>query len=199
MKIAILGTGAVSNALGDRLTTTGHAVAIGSRTPEAHPGTFTHADAVHGAEVVITAVPGIDVMDTLENIGAEALGDKVILDVSAPLTPEFTLAFPNDSLARQLQERFPGARFVKSLNTMNVSVMIDPLASLPYATVFTSGNDEAAKATINSLLVDLGWRADDIFDLGGIETAMASEHAAPLFFTVFMKLQNPTFNISIAH
>ncbi len=35
-------------------------------------------------------------------------------------------------------------------------------------------------------------------DLGGIETALATEHAAPLFFATVMALHTPSFNLTIS-
>ena len=48
------------------------------------------------------------------------------------------------------------------------------------------------------LLADLGWPSDSILDLGDVDTALATEHAAPLFFATAMALGTPTFNISIS-
>jgi hypothetical protein len=197
MKIAILGTGSVGTALGTRLAQAGHQVNYGSRKPAEHQGAVSHREAVESAEVVVTAIPGAAVLSTLEAIGEGALGDRIMLDPSVALTAEMTLAYPNDSLARQIQERFPRARVVNTLNTMNVSVMIDPLASLSQATAFLSGDDADAKATVTALLADLGWPAENVLDLGAVATAVGTEHLAPLFFATYMALQNPAFNIAI--
>lgn len=40
---------------------------------------------------------------------------------------------------------------------------------------FLSGNDEAAKAEVRSLLQDLGWNPSWIEDLGGIASAQGTE------------------------
>jgi hypothetical protein len=197
MKIAILGTGTVGTALGERLAQPGHEVSFGSRNPAEHPGAVSQREAVESAEVVVTAIPGAAVLSTLESIGEEALGGRIVLDPSVAITPEMALAYPNDSLARQIQERFPRTRVVKTLNTMNVSVMIDPLTTLPQATVYLSGDDADAKATVTTLLADLGWPSQNVLDLGAIATAVGTEHLAPLFFATYMALQTPAFNIAI--
>ncbi|MEV5721137.1 NAD(P)-binding domain-containing protein [Amycolatopsis mediterranei] len=198
MRIAIIGTGKVGSALGARLTTAGHDVAYGSRTPGNRPGPVSHTEAVRGAELVITAIPGTDVVPTLEKIGEDLLADRIVLDPSAALTPELALAYPNDSVAQRVQSRFPRARVVKALNTMNFSIMIDPLASLPHATVFVSGDDDNAKRAVKGLLADLGWPTEAILDLGDVSTATATEHAAPLFFATHRALQTLRFAIAIA-
>lgn len=197
MKIAILGTGSVGTALGARLAQSGHEVTYGSRNPVQHQDAVSHREAVESADVVITAIPGSAVLATLESIGEDTLGDGIVLDPSVALTAEMTIAHPNDSLARQVQERFPRARVVKTLNTMNVSVMIDPLTNLSQATAFLSGDDADAKATVTTLLGDLGWPNENVLDLGPVATAVGTEHLAPLFFATYMALQNPAFNIAI--
>lgn len=198
MNIAVLGTGKVGSALGTRLASTGHHVLYGSRTPSGDAGTVSIPEAVAAAEVVITAIPGTVVLTTLEEIGDDVLGDKIVLDPSAAFTPQMTMAYPGDSVAQQVQARFPRARVVKTLNTMNFTVMVDPLAALPRATVFISGNDSAAKTAVTGVLADLGWPDHTVFDLGGVDTALATEHLAPLFFATATALQHPTFNITIS-
>jgi predicted dinucleotide-binding enzyme len=195
--IAIIGKGKVGSALGARLASAGHEVAYGSRTPEDHTGSVSQTDAVQGAELVIIAIPGTAVLSTLEGIGEDVLADRIVLDVSAAFTPDLALAYPNDSVARRVQARFPRARVVKSLNTMNVSIMVDPLASLSQATVFVSGENQDAKAAVKGLLADLGWTTESILDLGGVASATATEHAAPLFFATYTALQTMRFNIAI--
>lgn len=198
MNIAVLGTGKVGSALGRRLTASGHDVVYGSRRPADHVGAVTHGEAVASAAVVITAVPGTDVVTTLEQVGEDVLGDKIVLDPSAAFTAQMTMAYPGGSVAGQVQARFPRARVVKTLNTMNHTVMVDPLASLDWATVFLSGDDRPAKAVVARLLGDLGWPSDSILDLGGIDTALATEHVAPLFFATLRALNTPTFNIAVS-
>lgn len=196
MNIAVLGTGKVGSALGQKLASAGHQVTYGSRTPS--DAAVSHRDAVDGADVVVTALPGTDVVATLDAVGADVLGGKIVLDPSAALTAEMAMAYPGDSVAQQVQTRFPQARVVKTLNTMNFTIMVDPMDSLEVATVFVSGDDLAAKSQVKDLLGDLGWPADSILDLGGIETALATEHVAPLFFATVRALQTPKFNITVS-
>lgn len=198
MNIAILGTGKVGTALGAKLAIAGHHVVFGSRAPSGGAGTVTQREAVASSDVVITAIPGTAVLATLQDIGRDVLGDKIVLDPSAAFTPQMTMAYPGDSVAQQVQAQFPHARVVKTLNTMNFTIMVDPLASLPQASVFVSGDDTAAKTVVTGLLTDLGWPADSILDLGGVDTALATEHLAPMFFALVRTLQTATFNITVS-
>lgn len=64
---------------------------------------------------------------------------------------------------------------VKSLNTMLFSVMTAPGVLSTPPTAFMSGDDDGAKVQVAALLGELGWRPEWILDLGGIETARATE------------------------
>lgn len=197
MKIAVLGTGKVGSALGLRLASAGHDVVFGSRRPDPATPSVSHRDAVVASDVIITALPGTEVVTVLEGVGEDLLADRVILDPSAAFGPEMSLAYPGDSVAQQIQRRFPRARVVKALNTMNHTIMVDPLSSVAGATVFVSGDDTAAKDTVIAALRDLGWPDASILDLGGVETALATEHLAPLFFATAVALKSPNFNIAV--
>src|SRR5205814_5618668 len=112
----------------------------------------------------------------LEAAGEDNIGDKVVIDVSNPLDfshgmpPSLTVA-NTDSVGEQLQRRFPRARVVKSLNTMNFAVMVDPVAVPGYHNVFVSGDDDGAKATVTDLLGQFGWPRSAVIDLGDSKSA----------------------------
>lgn len=196
MNIGIIGTGRVATTLGGRLSTRGHTVVYGSREPSTVSS--SQEDAVAASEVVITAIPGAAVLSTLDALGADALAGKILLDPSVPIGADGQLIFSGDSLARNIQERFPALRVVKTLNTMNTSMMTDPADTVANPTVFVSGDDSDAKATVHELLHDLGWTEGNILDLGGVETAIGTEHAFHLFFGILTALQTPQFTISIS-
>ena len=85
---------------------------------------------------------------------------------------------------------------VKTLNTMNAHLMVDPaqLAGADHS-VFVSGDDAEAKTTVRDLLRSLGWT--DIIDLGGITTARGTEMLLPVWLRLFGALQRPVFNFKI--
>jgi predicted dinucleotide-binding enzyme len=51
-----------------------------------------------------------------------------------------------------------------------IEVLADP-SLVGLATVFVSGDEEAAKTEVKGLLHDLGWKDEGIIELGGIQTA----------------------------
>jgi predicted dinucleotide-binding enzyme len=77
-----------------------------------------------------------------------------------------------------------------------VSVMTEP-GTLPLSSVFVSGDDADAKATVTGLLADLGWPGGSIFDLGGIQSARGPEHYFLMFAALMQLLHSPQFNIRL--
>lgn len=199
MDIAILGTGNVAQTLARAWRAAGHQVTLGSRDPAAKADldgpVAALADAVAGAEVVVNATPGAQSLALIEGIGAAAFAGKVLIDVANAGTPSFELVYPNSSLGEKLQDALPSAHVVKTMNTAAMTVLTDP-ASLGPSSVFLSGNDADAKATVAGLLADLGWAEDAIIDLGDITTARGVEHYF-LLFAALMQAGGPKFNIRV--
>jgi 8-hydroxy-5-deazaflavin:NADPH oxidoreductase len=224
MRFGILGTGVVGKTMATRLAGLGHDVMVGTRDPlvtlsrtepdqygnppfsdwqQEHPevklGTFGEA-AAHG-EMVLNATAGAVSLEALEQAGEENLNGKILIDISNPL--DFSKGMPptlwvsnTNSLGEQIQRRFPEARVVKTLHTMNAYLMVDPaqLAGADH-TVFVSGDEAEAKSTVTELLGSFGWT--DIIDLGDITTARGTEMLLPVWLRLFGALQKPIFNFKI--
>ena len=198
MRIGVLGTGGVAQTLAGAWSKAAHEVYLGSRDPGSKSldlpvGSLD--DVVAGAEVVVNATPGAVSLDTFSAIGAARFAGKVLIDVANASTPSFELVYPNSSLGEKLQAALPDAHVVKTMNTAAMTVLTDP-ASLGPSSVFLSGNDSDAKATVGGLLGDLGWAGDEIIDLGDITTARGVEHYF-LLFAALMQLGGPKFNIRV--
>jgi len=210
----VLGTGAVGRAVAGRLAGLGHEVTIGTRDPDDTAGReeyaawaaehgdvrlATFADASADAELVVNAAGGDVSLGILEQAG-EHLDGKVLLDISNPL--DHSHGFPprlfvkdDDSLAEQIQRAHPAARVVKTLNTMNNSIMVEPQSLGEPTTVFVSGDDADAKATVTGLLEEMGHQ--DVIDLGALETARGAEMWLPLWIRIAMSLGGSDFNIRV--
>ena len=224
MKIGVLGTGVVGQTIAAKLAELGHEVVVGTRDPAAtlartepdrfgNPplkvwlegrarvrlGTFTEA-AAHG-ELVMNATSGDVSLEVLGAAGAGNLAGKVLVDIANAL--DFSKGFPpslsvcnTDSLAEQIQRAFPAARVVKTLNTVNATVMVEPgKVAAGDHTMFICGNDAAAKATVVELLERFGWK--DIVDLGDVTNARATEMLLPIWVRLFGKLKTPAFNFKL--
>jgi predicted dinucleotide-binding enzyme len=103
----------------------------------------------------------------------------------------------DDSLGEQIQRTYPKARVVKTLNTINSAVMVDPARVPGNHVVFTSGDDTEAKREVTELLGTFGWPPERVIDLGGIDTARATEMYLPLWLRMYGALGGPDFNIGI--
>ncbi|WP_327596400.1 NADPH-dependent F420 reductase [Streptomyces chartreusis] len=202
MRIGLLGTGNVARALAQGWRAAGHDVLLGSRKPEERtelglPVADLSATAAH-ADVLVNATPGTVSVELLHSIGASALAGKPLIDIGVGLTDDHTeLSHPNSSLAELIQEAFPRTPVVKTLCTMDSTVMIAPDSLDGPSTVFLSGDDTEAKRTAGRLLTDLGWAESSQLDIGGITTARGQEHFALLFMGIANGLGAHAFNIKV--
>jgi 8-hydroxy-5-deazaflavin:NADPH oxidoreductase len=211
VRYAVLGTGPVGRAISARLAGLGHDVVMGTRDPTSpraltlaaeHPGVpvATFEDAAANAEVVVNGTGGVVSLDVLHAAGN--LDGKVIVDISNPIDP--TSGFPpslsvanTDSIGEQIQAAFPNARVVKSLNTMNCDVMVNPTIVPGEHVVFVAGENADAKATVRQMLSEFGWPAERILDLGGIDAARATEMYLPLWIRLNLVGGGHLFNIAV--
>jgi len=200
MEIGILGTGRVAQTLARSWAAAGHQITFGSREPASKGGLDFPVVPVQAAvtenHVVVNATPGSASMEVVEGIGAAAFAGKVLVDVANANTASFELVYPNASLAEKLQAALPEAHVVKTMNTAAMSVMSEP-DSLPPSSVFVSGDDAGAKATVVGLLTDLGWPEASIVDLGGIQSARGPEHYFLMFAAILQSLGSPNFNVRL--
>jgi hypothetical protein len=224
MKIGVLGTGTVGRAIAARTAELGHEVVVGTRDVAAtlaraqpdtrgnppfaawqaeHPAVRLagYPDAAAHGELVVNATSGDASLTVLTDAGAQNLAGKVLLDIANPL--DFSAGMPptlfvkdTDSLAEQIQRAFPAARVVKSLNTLAAHLMVHPkdLAGGD-STVFVSGDDAAAKATVTALLREFGWT--DVLDLGDLSTARGTEMLLPIWLRLWNALGTPNLNVKV--
>jgi 8-hydroxy-5-deazaflavin:NADPH oxidoreductase len=200
MKITILGTGKVAHALGAGWRKAGHDVVLGARDASVTDPDFevtSLQEALAAGDVVVNAITGAVALAAITGLDTTAMAGKTLLDATNAVTAAGELVYPNSSLAEHLQAALPAVHVVKSLNTAAIEVQADPSLVGP-ATVFLSGDDDAAKAQVRDLLHDLGWKDDEIIDLGGIQTARGPENYIVLFFETIGVLKTPFFNIHIA-
>jgi 8-hydroxy-5-deazaflavin:NADPH oxidoreductase len=225
MRVGVLGTGMVGRAIAGKLSELGHEVVVGTRDPAEtlarqepdffgnppfgtwlgqHPGVRLAglADAAAHGELVVNATAGGAALEALGLAGEANLAGKVLVDVANPL--DFSQGRPpslslvnTDCLGECIQREFPTARVVKTLNTVNASVMVNPGAvGGGDHTVFVSGDDPEAKALVTDLLTEgFGWR--DVIDLGDITTARGPEMQMALWLRLMGSLQTPMFNFKV--
>lgn len=212
MRIAVLGSGEVGRTVAAGLAAAGHEVVLGTRDPAkaeltgwagpvgvrlALPGEA----AAHG-EVLVNATPGGSSEQALADAGADKLDGTVLLDLANPL--DFSGGFPpslsvsnTDSLAETLQRRFPALRVVKTLNTVNSDLMVNPGLLAEPSAIFVAGDDADAKAVVSQVLGSLGWQADQIVDVGAASAARGTEAYLLLWVNLMGALGTSRFNVRI--
>jgi len=225
MKVGVLGTGAVGRAVAGKLAELGHDVVVGTRSVDrtmAHAETdymgnppfsawqkghatvrlATFAQAATHGEIVVNATAGTASLDALKAAGARNLAGKILIDIANPL--DFSKGMPpslsvcnTDSLGEQIQRAFPKARVVKTLNTVNNLLMVNPnLVARGDHDVFVSGNDPDAKARVTEFLEAFGWK--HVIDLGDITSARGVEMVLPIWVQMMGALRTPMFNFKVA-
>lgn len=213
MRIGVLGTGAVGKAIGTKLVQLEHDVTMGSRTADnqqaaewaaaageqAAQGTF--ADAAASGELLFNCTAGMASLEALRAAGEENLSGKILVDVSNAL--DFSEGVPPilgvcniDSVGEQIQRFFPETRVVKTLNTVNNQVMVDPSRVPGEHHMFVCGNDDAAKDEVRKLLESFGWQR--FIDLGDISAARGMEMYVTLWVRLTGVVGTPVFNIRVA-
>lgn len=213
MNIAVLGTGMVGKALVPRLAELGHEVTMGTRRPKdadliSWVGSVFPVSSLAGleeaaahSEVVINATAGTASLAALEAAGSENLAGKVLIDVANPLewgSEGVSLSVCNtDSLAEKIQGKFPEARVVKALNTINASLMLDPSPLAESGVLPMCGNNESAKEVVRGLLESGGWTKESILDLGDLTNARGMEAFLLYWVRLFQHLGTPQFNHAI--
>jgi NADPH-dependent F420 reductase len=173
--VALIGTGNVGAALGQRFAEHGHTIFYGSRNPAAadvrelvaatgHGAVaLAPADAAARADIVVLAVPWSAAEEVVRGLGN--LRGKIIVD---PTNPRVTASdgfadYPQDgSLAERIAALAPGAQVVKAFNTLGSETMLDPKVAEGPVTVPLVGDDRAAKARVAALAREIGLEAVDV-------------------------------------
>lgn len=215
MRIAVLGTGTVGRALATAWAGAGHDVVMGSRSAHNAAATAwvaevggsashaTFAEAAQGADVVVNATAGaasaaaVGSIDPADLVGVVVLDAANALDFSSGGPPALAIPDGETSVAEQLQRMHPDAHVVKALNTVNVSVMVDPGGLGDAHHLPIAGDDAAAKDVVRGLLGDLGWRDEQVLDLGDLTAARGMEHYLLLWLSLAQALGTPRLNLAI--
>ncbi|MFI9823267.1 NADPH-dependent F420 reductase [Streptomyces sp. NPDC052013] len=195
MRIGVLGTGNMADALATQWVRAGHDVTIGGR--DAHKAEVLAARIGGGAkpaglraaaesgQVVLAALPygaGADVARDLSAV----LEGKVLLDCSNPVGPGFRLLTEGGpSAAQRLAAAAPGAHVVKAFNLCHEDVwrMRPPVFDGRPLAVPVCGDDETALAHVRELVRDVGCEA---VAGGGLERAGLLEATAALFIALWV-------------
>ncbi|MEU4081807.1 NADPH-dependent F420 reductase [Streptomyces venezuelae] len=195
MRIGVLGTGAMADALATHWVRAGHEVFVGGRDEGkarrlasrlgGGTGHGSLSAAAGAGDVVLAALP--------YGVGAQVVGDlrapldgKVLLDCSNPVGPGFRLLTDGGpSAARRLADAAPGARVVKAFNLCHEDVwrMSPPVFDGQRLAVPVCGDDDTALALVRELVRDAGCEP---LSGGGLDRAGLVEATAALFIGLWV-------------
>jgi predicted dinucleotide-binding enzyme len=205
--ISIIGLGNIAKALADRALAGGNAVEIiGRDRAKANElaaalggATVGTAGAAPAGDIVVLAVPYASAAAVVREYG-DALDGKVIVDITNPITPDFTgfVTPEGSSGAQEIAKAAPaGAHVVKAFNTLFANVLAAGTAEGRPLDVFIAGDDAQAKARVSALIESLGLRP---MDAGQLPMARALENAALLqlgLMTHSVKHTNFSLGVSV--
>jgi predicted dinucleotide-binding enzyme len=166
MRIGILGTGTLAEALGTSWARAGHDVVIGGRSPAKAQAlaqrlggrAATPRDAVTRADAVLLAVMWDGVEDILRSAGAaeETLAGTPLIDPTNAVEHGVgvLLAEQGTSGAQRIGELAPGAHVVKAFHLFPATEWTAP--GDPAVTVAMCGDDPAALRIASQLVRDAG-------------------------------------------
>lgn len=190
MKVAILGSGNVGQAIGRHLLSQGHTVVFGVREPNSeHAKTALsvckgasatqNADAIVGTELVFIALPWGTVQEVLTPL-ASLLSGKTVVDC----TNAYEIAggcvkpaaFP--SAAEVLQGYIPGAKVVKAFNQLGAGKLAQPKFAGGPPWMGVAGDDDARVHQVVQLAKSFGF---DAVPYGKLSAALMLEDMARIW------------------
>ena len=204
--ISIIGLGNMAGALAGRALAGGNTVEIIGRDPAkaeelaAALGSATVGTpgATPAGDIVILAVPYASAATVVSDYG-DALHGKVIVDITNPITPDFTgfLTPEGSSGAQEIAKAAPaGAHVVKAFNTLFSNVLAAGPAGDRPLDVFIAGDDAQAKARVSAFIESLGLRP---MDTGPLPMARTLENASLLELGLLThSLKHTNFFLSVS-
>ena len=178
MNIGIIGAGAIAQAIAQQIVRAGLRVTLSNRRggdslreitqqlgPHAKAGSVQEAAA---ADIVILAVQWQQIPDAVKDL--PQWNNRIVIDTTNPIIqPGFRIAeLGGRSSSEVVADLLPGARLVKSLNTLTPPVLAkDTREAGGQRVMWLSGDDADAKATVAGLLSRFGFAP---IDLGALAT-----------------------------
>ena len=200
MKVGIIGSGNVGQALGKGFVKLKYEVKIGSRNPNqdkikefikntgklASAGTFDQAASF--GEIIVLATSWSGTENAIKLSNPKNLENKIVIDVTNPLDfsqgkPRLALGYDN-SAGETIQKLLPKSKVVKAFNMVGNAHMVNPDFPNGPPDMFICGNDEKAKQKVTEILSKFGWST---IDIGNIENSRLLEPLAMLWITYGVK------------
>ncbi|MFJ1812222.1 MULTISPECIES: NADPH-dependent F420 reductase [unclassified Streptomyces] len=178
MRVGILGTGGMADALGTGWRRAGHEVVTKGRS-----GGLREAAA--GTDAVLLAVPYEAVVEVVTGL-EDALRGRVLIDCTNPVGPDFgLLTAGGPAAAERIARAAPTAHVVKAFNLCHVDVwrLNPPVFDGRPLAVPLCGDDPAALSVVRRLVRDLGCEP---LNAGGLDRAGLLEATAALLIRLWL-------------
>jgi hypothetical protein len=195
MRIAVIGSGNVGTGLAKSWSKLGHAVVVGSRSPESERlvhlvsgigngvSAAALAESVESADVIVLAIPWSAV-----EVSIAALGDlsgRLIIDATNPFVKGLNLGIGHsDSGGEQVARWAPGAKIVKALNIVDARLLNGKKLDDREITIPIASDDIDAKKVASDLIIELGF---DVVDTGKLEMSRLLEPLTLLMIKLSLK------------
>ncbi len=173
MRIGIIGSGNIGGTAARLLVDAGHEVALSHASgpeslrdeitalgPRARAATIE--DAADFGEVVLLAIP----WRSRDDLPADRLRGKIVVDAMNPYRPDFTLYDLGESTSsEEVAKALPGARLVKAFNHLRAPDLASrgtPDRPMDERTaLFVAGDDDEAKRVVAQLVDEIGFAPID--------------------------------------
>ncbi|PZR08654.1 MAG: NADP oxidoreductase [Archangium gephyra] len=174
MKLGIIGSGNIGQAIATLATRAGHEVVMSSRRGGASLNAVVRAvgegatagtvEEAAKADVVFLAVPWNAVEAATAGLTWHG---NVVVDTTNPVLPGFLPArLGGRASSEVVAAMVPGAKLVKAFNTLQPSALVTQPVS-GRRVLFMSGDDAAARATVAQLATEFGLAPVDLGPLAG--------------------------------
>ena len=178
LRIAVLGAGNIGGTLGRKWAAAGHKVSFGVTNPDSERAQALRAelgtkvtigsvtDALTDNDVVVTAIPGKAMDETITKHAAQ-LDGKIIIDTANKLGGGRMNSFAT------FQTHTPHARVFRAFNTLGWENFADPVFDGIQADLFYCGPDGDARAVAEQLIEDVGlcpMRLGDVDQVGLVDS-----------------------------
>ncbi len=161
MKISIIGAGKIGGTLGRKWAATGHQVTFEVRDPasakvrqlldrmEGRGAARPIGDSIEAAEVVLLAIPGRVVEDTLDRLGGK-LSAKIVIDATNNMGREV------DNALAAIGTQAPQAQLFRAFHNLGWENFADPVLQGLQADLYYCGEPGEAQRRVDALIADIG-------------------------------------------
>jgi predicted dinucleotide-binding enzyme len=188
-EISVIGSGRIGGTLATKWVGAGHAVTLGARDPgkgsllelagRVGAATAPIADAVQGADVVVFAIPGAAMADTISALGTP-LDGKLVVDTANKVGGETM----NSRV--EVEAVAPKAFYFRAFNTLGWEQFDRPVVGAVQADLFFCGPDGDPRVMVERLIADVGLRPVWV---GGPDEVEVVDGVLRLWFALVMKRQ----------